>query len=129
MHVPNGYSVSIFQMDYRGFNSLPPGGRSVFNVEYFWAGQRGPRMSRTWNGRLDGEYLVSHGLIAGAMVWSRCGEQVTLRAHTGMATYSNSRGEQALSTVDSLDASAGLVYHLQFRRCPYATDMAEAVEM
>lgn len=42
VHVPQGYSVSIFQIDYRGFNSLPYGAYSRFNVEYFFAGTQGP---------------------------------------------------------------------------------------
>src|SRR5262245_56951679 len=28
VHIPQGYSVSIFQVDYRGFVSVPQGGRS-----------------------------------------------------------------------------------------------------
>src|SRR5258708_1302919 len=28
VHIPQGYSVSIFQIDYRGFNSLPYGAYS-----------------------------------------------------------------------------------------------------
>ena len=42
VHVPQGMSVSVFKVDYRGFNSLPQGASSQFNVEYFFAGQQGP---------------------------------------------------------------------------------------
>ena len=31
VHVPQGYSVSVFQVDYRGFNSLP--GRRIIAVQ------------------------------------------------------------------------------------------------
>ncbi|WEZ85855.1 DUF4360 domain-containing protein (plasmid) [Rhizobium sp. 32-5/1] len=41
VHVPQGRSVSVLAVDYRGFNQPPRGARSQFNVEYFFAGARG----------------------------------------------------------------------------------------
>jgi hypothetical protein len=43
VHVPQGFSVSVFKTDYRGFASVPHGGYGNLNVEYFFAGQQGPR--------------------------------------------------------------------------------------
>jgi hypothetical protein len=40
VHVPQGLSVSILQIDFRGFNHLPQQATSQFNVEYFFAGTR-----------------------------------------------------------------------------------------
>ena len=40
VRVPQGFSVSILKIDYRGFNQLPQGASSQFNVEYFFAGGR-----------------------------------------------------------------------------------------
>jgi len=48
--VPGGYSVSIIQADYRGFNSLPRQARSQLNVEYFFAGSRGARTAKNFIG-------------------------------------------------------------------------------
>lgn len=116
--VPQGYSVAVFQVDYRGFNSIPRGARSVFNAEYFWAGARGPRVSRTFAGPINGEvYTVSDALIASAMVWTPCGASVNLRVNTSMMAQTNSLQEQTMATVDSADISSGLIYHLQWRRC------------
>ena len=84
VHVPQGLSVSILTIDYRGFNSLPSGARSVFNVEYFFAGQRGPRFSKTFRGELDQDYLITNKLQATALVWSACGADVNLRTNSSI---------------------------------------------
>lgn len=115
--VPNGYSVAVIQVDYRGFNFVPRGGMSRFDAEYFWAGARGPRISRTFMGPVNDSYTISDGLIASTMVWTPCGADVNLRVNTSMMAKSNARGEQTLATVDSADISSGLIYHLQWRRC------------
>ena len=115
VHVPNGLSVSVIAVDYRGFNSLPAGSMSQFNAEYFFAGSRGPSYSRTFNGPLTQNYVLRNQLVATALTWSPCGADVNLRANTNLFVQSN--GAQAMATVDSADLRAGLVYSLQWRRC------------
>lgn len=117
VHVPHGYSVSIFQIDYRGFQSLPYGAYSRFNVEYFFAGAQGPIYEREFQGYYLGDYLIHNVLEASTVTWSSCGEQVILRANTGMMVRTNSRYDDALSTVDSADLQAGLTFNLNWRRC------------
>lgn len=117
VRVPQGYSVSIFQVDYRGFNAIPWGGRTTFNVEYFFAGSSGPRQQKTFNGPANGNYELNDRLVAEALVWTPCGADTNLRINTNMMVQTNSRNEQAMSTVDSADVSAGLVYHVAWRRC------------
>ena len=117
VRVPQGYSVSIFQVDYRGFNGLPSGARSTFNVEYFFAGGRGVRQTSNFRGPLSEQYAITDRLAATAVVWSACGAETNLRVNTSMMVQSNRWDEQALATVDSADISAGVIYHLQWRRC------------
>lgn len=117
VRVPEGYSISIFQVDYRGFASIPSGGRGQFNVEYFFAGSRGPRQVKNFYGPSDREYALTDRLAAEAMVWSPCGADTNLRVNTSMMVTSNRYGDDILATVDSADVTAGLVYHIQFRRC------------
>lgn len=117
VHVPQGYSVAVFHVDYRGFNALPSGGQSRFNAEYFWAGSRGPIMSRTFYGPQNQNYILSNNLLARTLVWAPCGASVNLRINTSLLAQTNSRNEQTMSTVDSADLTSGLIYHLQWRRC------------
>lgn len=117
VHVPQGMSISVFQIDYRGFNSLPFGANSIFNVEYFFAGSRGPDYSKQWNGPLINDYLLRNTLSASSVIWSPCGEDVILRANTRMTVNNTSRVEEAMSTVDSTDINAGLVFNLRWKDC------------
>lgn len=116
VHVPNGYSVSVLEVDYRGYNMLPRSASSQFNVEYFFAGRRGPQFTRTFRGAMDQDYHLSNTLVASAVTWSACGEDVILRTNSSMRVTSPT-GADALATVDSQDVSAALVYHLSWRRC------------
>lgn len=118
VHVPQGYSVSVFAIDYRGFTVLPYGGRASLSVDYFLAGQgRGYRTSKSFWGPVATDYLKSDNLELEAVVWSACGADTILRANTSMLVQSNARREQAMATVDSADIQAGLIYHIQWRRC------------
>lgn len=118
VHVPNGYSVSILSIDYRGFVGLPAGGRAQLNVDYFLAGAgAGVRTTKRFTGAQNQDYLTSDALGVEAMVWSACGADTVLRANTTMQVFSNARRDQAMATVDSADVQAGLVYHIAIRKC------------
>ncbi len=117
VHVPQGMSVSVFSIDYRGFNSLPKGAFSTFGVEYFFAGMQGPRYQKTFVGPQNQDYTLSNTLTAQSIVWSKCGTDVILRTNTSMMTRTNNKMEQAMSTVDSADINAGLIYHLEWKPC------------
>lgn len=117
VHVPQGYSVSLFSIDYRGFASIPYGGRGVFRAEYFWAGVRGPDFVVNRHEPYDGNFILQDQLVATAITWSRCGQSIILRANTSTEIQTNNRNEQAMLTIDSADISSGLIYHLQWKRC------------
>lgn len=117
VQVPNGYSVAVFQVDYRGYNAVPRGGYNRFESEYFWAGARGPKITRQFNGPINDSYTLTDDLVARTVVWTPCGASVNLRVNASMLSMSNSRMEQTLGTVDSIDLSSGLVYHIRFQRC------------
>lgn len=118
VHIPQGYSVSLFKIDYRGFGDLPRGARAAFNVEYFFAGSSGVRTAKNFVGPASGNYEMTDELEAQALVWSKCGEDTNLRVNTSMVVNANTRGDLAMATVDSADVTAGLVYHIAWKRCP-----------
>jgi hypothetical protein len=117
VHVPQGWSVSILSIDYRGFNALPAGAYSRFNASYFFAGQFGPTYSKYFLGPLNSDYLLNNTLAAAAIVWSACGTDVILRANTSIMTQTDAARDETLSTVDSADVKASLIYQFQWRRC------------
>jgi hypothetical protein len=117
VNVPAGYSVSIFKIDYRGYNALPWGALSQFNVEYFFAGSQGPRLERRFEGPLNSDFLLTNSVQATAVSWSACGESVNLRANTSLMVQTNNSYEQAMSTLDSADIDSAVLFQLQFRPC------------
>jgi hypothetical protein len=116
VHVPAGISVSIFKIDYRGFNNLPYGAYSRFGVEYFFAGTRGPAFNQVFTGALSDNYLLNSDLLGTAVTWSPCGQDVLLRANANMMVQTRNN-QEAMSTVDSMDVKSGIVYHLAFQSC------------
>ncbi|MCB0362047.1 MAG: DUF4360 domain-containing protein [Bdellovibrionales bacterium] len=117
VHVPQGYSVSIFRVDYRGYAYVPHGAEARFNAEYFFAGVRGPTTQRNFSGFVDDNYLLTNNIVGQSLVWSQCGADVNLRVNTSMVARTNGRSDQVLATVDSTDVRSGLIYHVQWRRC------------
>lgn len=116
VHVPNGFSISVLAVDYRGFVSLPVGANARLQAEYFFAGQQGPRFAQDFRGRMDQDYTFNNRLGVQAMVWSPCGTDVNLRVNASMMVR-NSTYQDAMATVDSADFKAGIVYQIQMRRC------------
>lgn len=116
VHVPQGLSVSVLAIDYRGYNNVPAGARTDFNVEYFFAGQRGPSFKKAFRGPLDDDYLIRNKLTAQSSIWSACGEDVNLRTNSSIRVTTRGN-EQALATVDSQDVNAAIIYQLQWKQC------------
>ncbi|MEQ1756203.1 MAG: DUF4360 domain-containing protein [Micropepsaceae bacterium] len=116
VHVPHGLSVAVLTVDYRGYNHLPPRAQSQFNVEYFFAGGRGPAFRRSFYGQLDQDYTITNELMAQSVVWSPCGADVNLRTNSSMRVGTVNNAE-ASASVDSEDINAAIVYHLQWRTC------------
>jgi len=116
VHVPNGFSISIFSVDYRGFVSLPAGASAQMSAEYFFAGMQGPRFAKAFRGRIDQDYLFNNQMGVAAQVWSACGADVNLRVNASMMVR-NTSYQDAMATVDSADISAGILYRIQYRRC------------
>lgn len=122
VNVPQGYSISIIQTDFRGYTNIPRGGEARLSASYFFAGSRGPTLTTVFKpkpgrSQLDEEYIVSDNLVAEALIWSRCGEDVILRVNSSMLAKSNLRNDETLATVDSVDVKSGIIYHIQWKRC------------
>lgn len=116
VHVPQGLSVSILGIDYRGFNDIPAGAKSTFGVEYFFAGIQGPSFTKSFTGPVSTDYLVHNQLTAQSLVWSKCGADVILRTNPSIRVQTT-QNKDATATVDSEDVSAAIVYQLQWQKC------------
>ncbi len=114
--IPSGYSVSVVRVDYRGYSNVPQGGRGQFSTEYFFAGERSPRLTENFYGG-ERNYTLTDNVMLRGLSWSRCGSQENLRINTGLSLSTNRRGDDAMITLDSIDVDSEVVFHLQWRRC------------
>lgn len=118
VRVPNGYSVALIGVDYRGFNAIPGAGAyNDFRAEYFYAGSRGPVFQKRFVGPQADSFHINNKLIATNLIWSACSKEVIFSINASATSMSNSRMEQTMMIVDSIDISAGILYHFQLRRC------------
>lgn len=117
LHIPQGYSATVIQTDFRGFNLVSRGGMNRLNTEYFWAGQRGPSYSNMFRGPQNEDYFATNGVMASGVVWTPCGMSTNLRIRATIMTQTNRQMEQSMMTVDSADITGGLIYHVQWKRC------------
>ena len=117
VHVPQGFSVSVIDVDYRGYVSLPSQASARLTAEYFLAGSVGPRFDKSFMGRTDTDYTFRNSIGVQAQVWSPCGADTNLRVNAAMLVKTNRYGDDAMATVDSADFKAGILYQLQWRRC------------
>jgi len=119
VHVPQGFSVAVVGIDYRGFTGLPAGARAQLAVDYFLStNPNGFHTQKTFLGPVTDNYVKSDSLGLQSVVWTACGADTNLRANTSLLVMSNSRHEESMATVDSADISSGLIYQLQWRTCP-----------
>lgn len=117
VHVPSGFSVSVVNVDYRGYVSLPTQASARLTAEYFLAGSLGPRFDKSFLGRTDTDYTFKNDIGIQAQVWSPCGADTILRVNAAMLVRTNRYNDEAMATVDSADFKTGMLYHFQWRRC------------
>lgn len=116
LSVPSGISVSVVSAEYRGFNRLPAGAKAQFRAEYFFAGGRGPVLSRAFEGPLQGRFSLAGRVTARSAVWSGCGADVILRTNTSLRVSTSGR-RAASSSIRSQEIRTAIVYRLQWRKC------------
>lgn len=118
VRVPQGYSVALIGVDYRGFNAIPGNGAyNDFRAEYFYAGSRGPVFQKRFMGPQADSFHINNKLIASNLIWSQCGKEVIFSINASATSMANAQMQQTMMIVDSIDIEAGILYHFQWRRC------------
>lgn len=118
LKVPNGMSVALIDADYRGFADLPRRAKATFTRNYFFAGTRGPRLKKRFNGGFSDDFTISDKMGVMSRVYSSCGADVILRSKTA-ATVRTGRGQEAMMSVDSADLTSKTIfrYNFSWKKC------------
>ena len=117
LFVPQGYQVSIFKIDYRGFVDLPYGASAEFSSEYFFGTSPGVKATKNFSGRQSGDFMFSNQIGVESIVWSPCGASTNLAMGTSLKVKVQNSRDEAQATLDSIDVSSAIQYQLQWKRC------------
>jgi len=119
LNLPEGYSLGVYRVDYRGFALLQPKQTSELAVDYHLGPRdNGRRFHRKTKGQYDGEFLFTENIGAGLMKRVGCGEAAVLNVSVKLSLIVGSSGE-AMTTLDSADGAArgGLIYYFDTKKC------------
>ncbi|GAB9468635.1 hypothetical protein Gpo141_00005949 [Globisporangium polare] len=103
-----GQSIGLFKVDYRGYVYVPNVQRAsaALSNEYFFAGQQGIRIKRTYQPGDSMDIFESNSINFQSVIWSPCGGSTTFRVNTAiMAARPAQSPEDVQIFVDSLDAT------------------------
>lgn len=117
LRFPQGWSYTIFDVDYRGYVRIDRGASGLQKSSYYFQGQSlGASLQSTFVGPVDKDYHFRDTLGLDALVWSPCGMSRALNINTQVRVTTRA-SQRALMTIDSIDGQLTHVYGIKWRRC------------
>jgi hypothetical protein len=107
--VPDGVSVAVRNVGFRGHTKLADGVDATLSVEAFSAGETGEPVELPLTGPSDSGYLRFVTVPDDKLDWSACGEDINLRVNTSLRA---SGREEAVVSLNAL-----IVYPLATKAC------------
>jgi hypothetical protein len=120
LRLPDGYSLGVYRVDYRGFAHLTGKETADLRVDHrLGPRDKGRRFQRKIKGKRDGDFIFTENIGAGLMKRVGCGEKAVLDVSLQLTLNADNTSE-AMATLDSADGApkGGIIYHLNTKRCP-----------
>lgn len=120
LNLPDGYSLGVYRVDYRGFAHTSSNQTSALFVDYtFGARNKGRSYHRKINGPHDGDFLFTENIGAGLMKRVGCGEEAVLDVTAALALDTTVQPGEAMVALDSVDGApkGGLIYRFDLKKC------------
>jgi hypothetical protein len=122
LQLPAGYSLGVYQLDYRGFAHLEDRQRGELQVNYgTGAGERnrGRRFRRDLRGAYEGDFTFNERLKGGVLRRMGCGGSQVLNFAATLTLASKGGPSEGRMTLDTVDGApeGGLVFGLNLKRC------------
>lgn len=118
--LPEGYSLGVYQVDYRGFAHLGEKQRAELRVDYGTGrGNRGRQFHRDVKGVYDGDFTFNERLRGGILKRVGCGEDAVLNFRATLTLVSKRGAREGTMALDSIDGApvGGLVFGLDLKKC------------
>jgi hypothetical protein len=120
LNLPDGYTLGIYKVDYRGFSRLSAKQFSELFVDYA-LGIRNKSRSyhRKTKGPYEGDFLCTETIGAGLMKRVGCGEEAVLNVSAALELNTGLQPGEAIVALDSVDGApkSGLIYHFDLKKC------------
>lgn len=107
--VPDGVSVAVRTVGFRGAVKLPDGVDATLSVEPFSAGNTGDPVELPFTGPSDTGYLRFVTVPDDQLAWSACGEDINLRVNTSLRASGKADAAASLNAL--------IVYPLATKAC------------
>jgi len=120
LHLPDGYTLGIYKVDYRGFSHLSSKQYSELFVDYaLGAHNKSRNFHRKTKGPYDGDFLFTETIGAGLMKRVGCGEEAVLNVSAAIELNTSLQPGEAMTALDSVDGApkGGLIYYFDFKKC------------
>ena len=117
LDLPEGMSLGVYRVDYRGFASLAKKDVATLQVSYELGPKgNGRHFKRSVRGALEDDFAFTENIGAGLMKRVGCGADAHLRGSVSLLL--KGKGD-SLATLDSGDGAArrGLVYRFNLKKC------------
>lgn len=123
LHLPEGFSLGVYRVDYRGFAHLAARQEADLTVVHFLGSDRkGHVFHRKVKGTKNEDFIFTENIGAGLMKRVGCGEAAVLNLAVDLS-IEGGQGNEALAALDSADGAAkgGVIYYLDLKKCPTST--------
>ncbi|KAL0571237.1 hypothetical protein V5O48_010725 [Marasmius crinis-equi] len=120
VHVPQGFSFAIVDVDYRGFYELDTKVKAFHDATYYFQGQLvQSEATSTLTGPVDGKnYVYRDEFNLTPTIYSPCGEDTVLNINSQVRVdNSGNRKGYGFVTDDSIDASITQTFNFQWLTC------------
>ncbi len=117
IHIPNGWTFTVYRVDYRGYAYLDEGTTGTQGASYYFAGKpETAYYDSVMEGPMNDDYELSHYIGDSQQVFSPCGEQRNIVINSDVQVVAT--GDLwAYLTVDTIDAEVVHEYKVLWERC------------
>lgn len=118
--LPEGYSLGVYKVDYRGFARLQPRQVADLNIDYgFGSSGRFKFFHRLIVGPMEDDYTYSETIGGGLMSRAGCGSKAVLNMSASLSVRPALQPGETVVSLDSVDGApvGGVVFHLDRKKC------------
>lgn len=120
VHVPQGFTYAIAQVDYKGFAHVESGATALEQANYYFAGTSPTaRIRHTLTGPFNGDWHTTDTADVATLVFAPCGEDRNLNINAELRADSGTSPASTTTFIemDSEHASVDTLYHFAWKKC------------